>query len=229
MQKERQEGYRQARKPPSTLRWSHLAAALALSKWKPSASLPSPSTPPGETVQKCETFPKDFRLRKERTADSKKGFMTPRRRCDSPAPMYPCDGWCEGRQTRLQSSAEAGVFVLAFGACKDDQESWEDADGSSMSTALVDILSAKPNVKLSDLMSRLSVKMHSSAVSRHRKGKDYKRSLKSYVRMTGRKMRRRWEGDIDNFQEPQVRFSNWYMCGKGAEGCGSCRVFGQWI
>ncbi|KAG5640342.1 hypothetical protein DXG03_009143 [Asterophora parasitica] len=57
-------------------------------------------------------------------------------RCTSPDSMWPCSGYCPP-----SSPKEANVISVA--ACKDDQLSWEDSDGASMTKALINILSAQ--------------------------------------------------------------------------------------
>lgn len=219
MQKERQEGYRQARERTS-LKHKRMTLGLPYQYTPPvpptaSTCMSSPSPTPSPSSPHTSVPKHDLPISSTTTLPFSYGTTTPPLICESPLPVWPCDGLCPPDYLSLDAAfspdGDDTPLVLAFGACKDDQVSWEGADGSSMSTALFDILSATPNPTLTELMSRLSMRMHSSALKRHWEWRDYKRRLKAFIGMGGTqtygKEEEGWAEDIENFQDPQVRSS----------------------
>ncbi|KIY68181.1 hypothetical protein CYLTODRAFT_489998 [Cylindrobasidium torrendii FP15055 ss-10] len=209
MQKQRQERYRQARGRSKQklmtlgLPYQYAPPIQLGSSARMTSPLPSPS-PLRTSVPKH-----DLPISSTTTLPCTSGETTPVI-YDSPQPLWACDGLCDPDHFSLDGlgalRTDETPLVLAFGACKDDQQSWEDADGSSMSTALVDILSGNPNPTLSELMSLLSVRMHSHALKRHLEWKDYKQRWKAYLSKGGKRksVKSTQPQDIDNFQDPQL-------------------------
>ncbi|KIY68186.1 hypothetical protein CYLTODRAFT_374758 [Cylindrobasidium torrendii FP15055 ss-10] len=226
MQKERQEGYRQARQRSKSKRMS------IRSTYHPTPAAPpntpatiideSPSPTPPLTPKPMHNRGLSLTTTPIATPPAERPIerqlMSPLELCESPVALWPCDGWCQHNVPRATShqphcSALGGParrdtdtpLVLAFGACKDDQISWEDASGASMSSALVSILSSSPNPTLTELMGNVSREMHRRALDLHIRGKKYKKEWKLYKRRGGkRKNAAAAVVEIDNFQDPQL-------------------------
>ncbi|KAF8069274.1 caspase domain-containing protein [Lyophyllum atratum] len=128
---------------------------------------------------------------------------SPIRRTTSPDSMWPCTGYCPP-----ESPNEANVIALA--ACKDDQLSWEDTDGASMTKALVDILKSDPHPTLTNLMTNISHELHKFYLRLH----GHARIHRKQVRETNKRRAARGlpplrmptdsQPEMNNFQDPQM-------------------------
>ncbi|KAF7303788.1 Mitochondrial chaperone BCS1 [Mycena indigotica] len=106
--------------------------------------------------------------------------------CDSPAPVWECDGNCRDR-THTHDEERAEVISLA--SCKDHQLSWEDSEGGSMTRELVRILNQDPHPTLRALMMRVSYGLHATTLDRHLATRKYKRKVKKYLAMLAKRPR----------------------------------------
>ncbi|KAK0433728.1 caspase domain-containing protein [Armillaria borealis] len=127
--------------------------------------------------------------------------LSPIPRCDSPIAVWPCEGFCQPSDVELP-------HVISLGACKDDQVSWEDSEGASMTRALIEILKKDPHPSLKDLMTNVSHEVHKAALNLHRDVKTYKKNMKKWRRAVGPKAAVSVSDDVvlemDNFQDPQL-------------------------
>lgn len=125
---------------------------------------------------------------------------SPPQRCPSPDAMWPCTGYCAPT-----SPKEANVISLA--ACKDDQLSWEDGNGASMTKALINILSANPHPTLRDLLSQVAHALHRLYLGLHEHAREYRKQLKEVNRKRAAKgllPLSPEKPEMDNFQDPQM-------------------------
>ncbi|KAK0421726.1 caspase domain-containing protein [Armillaria borealis] len=122
-------------------------------------------------------------------------------RCDSPIAMWPCDGFCKPSDVEFP-------HVISLGSCKDDQLSWEDNEGASMTQALIDILKKDPHPSLKDLMTNVSHEVHKASLNLHSIVKTFKKDLKKWNRDRGPEAAVSVPDDVvlemDNFQDPQL-------------------------
>ncbi|KAF9460212.1 caspase domain-containing protein [Collybia nuda] len=138
-------------------------------------------------------------------SDIEKWYDTPEspiQRCESPASMWPCTGWCPPT-----SPHEANVISLA--ACKDDQLSWEDLDGASMTQVLVNILKNDPNPRLVDMLMSVSHELHSFYLRLHGHAREYRKNLKELNRRRAARNLppitiHTTPPEMHNFQDPQL-------------------------
>ncbi|KAK7001425.1 Metacaspase type II [Favolaschia claudopus] len=106
------------------------------------------------------------------------------RRCESPLGQFRCSGWCrniEGGSTMLEEDdwGDVKADVISLASCKYSQWTWE-AEGVSMTLALVDLLRENPERSLQDVLMQVSHKTYSFAFSRHSRSRQYKAQLKNY-------------------------------------------------
>ncbi|KAJ6532727.1 caspase domain-containing protein [Mycena vulgaris] len=107
-------------------------------------------------------------------------------RCDSPVELAVCNGWC--RDHRPQDADAGGVKadVISLASCQGSQLAWEhktpDGMSTSMTSALVAILRADTNRSLKNVLVTVSYATYLSSLDRHRRGKQYKRQRKEYVK-----------------------------------------------
>ncbi|KAK0200469.1 caspase domain-containing protein [Desarmillaria ectypa] len=129
--------------------------------------------------------------------------LSPIPRCDSPIALWPCEGFCQPSDAELP-------YVISLGACKDDQVSWEDSKGASMTRALIEILKKDPHPSLKDLMTNVSHEVHKAALNLHKDVKTYKKRVKEWRRAKerlGQKVVSMSDDlvlEMDNFQDPQL-------------------------
>ncbi|CAA7270462.1 unnamed protein product [Cyclocybe aegerita] len=79
---------------------------------------------------------------------------------NSPDPNFQCNGFdCRSRTYPHTAN------VISISSSVDDQPTWEEKDGSSMTMALIEFLSTEnPHPKLTDLLSNLSFTLHAHAM-----------------------------------------------------------------
>ncbi|KAJ7189908.1 caspase domain-containing protein [Mycena pura] len=127
--------------------------------------------------------------------------------CDSPEAAY-CQGWC-GRSkddklfsgTQAQNSPEREFAdVISLAACKDSEVSWENAEGISMTWALIHVLTEDAHPTLRELVTKISHALHALARERHSRASAWMRYRKAHA------MRSSGLGsfDTESFQHPQV-------------------------
>ncbi|KAJ7090859.1 caspase domain-containing protein [Mycena belliarum] len=96
--------------------------------------------------------------------------------CESPVAMFECTGWCRevhnDRCDAVPGKVKADVISLA--SCKDSQETYEDAQGKSMTASLVQILRRNPHQSLKDVLVHISHAMYTKALLRHELARTYK-------------------------------------------------------
>ncbi|KAF7967801.1 hypothetical protein HWV62_32991 [Athelia sp. TMB] len=124
-------------------------------------------------------------------------------RCDSPTPVWECDGYCRDRQ-QLHAAERANIICIS--ACTDAQETWESPDGSSLTMVLVSILKDNPRPTLQELMQRLNFRAHDQARELHGATVQWKKERKAFRkgRPTSTKSREEISGEKDNFWDPQM-------------------------
>ncbi|KAF8879360.1 caspase domain-containing protein [Infundibulicybe gibba] len=100
---------------------------------------------------------------------------SPIQRSTSPDPLFPCTGFCDDH---TDTSPDKEAYVISLASCRDDQLTWEDADGKSMTQILAKILEKDPHPNLHELMTRVSHEIHKTCLKVHEAGRKYKRRLK---------------------------------------------------
>ncbi|CAK5282534.1 unnamed protein product [Mycena citricolor] len=133
---------------------------------------PGPSTVRPALRVDVPTRPVSWLAEEGRTA-------SPNRACESPSPVWVCQGDCRSTHRRTDDDAET-ASVISLASCKDYQLSWEDADGGSMTRELVRILEKDPHPTLRALVTGVSHALHRMTLDRHIEAKAYKRALKKY-------------------------------------------------
>ncbi|KAJ7218327.1 caspase domain-containing protein [Mycena rebaudengoi] len=139
------------------------------------------------------------------------------RACDSPPPVWACQGW-NCRDPNRTVASEADVIVLA--ACRDDEMVWEYPTGDgSITRLLARRLEYDPHPILRSLVTEVSHAMHEVRVNQHCEIKTYRRRYARYVarlwklRLRGRLpvqditnllKDHRSEVDTETFQNPQL-------------------------
>ncbi|KAF8206186.1 caspase domain-containing protein [Mycena galopus ATCC 62051] len=105
-------------------------------------------------------------------------------RCESPVPVFPCTGWCrDPDKAAVEAEPSAGgvrADVISLASCKDSQVTFENEDGSGMTSSLVEILRRKPNQPLKDVLLLISHAMYARAMIRHGNAKKYRMRFKAY-------------------------------------------------
>ncbi|GLB42506.1 putative to MEROPS cysteine peptidase family C14 [Lyophyllum shimeji] len=139
-------------------------------------------------------------------SDFEKWYDTPSspiQRTSSPDSMWPCTGYCPP-----ESPKEANV--IAVSACKDDQLSWEDSDGASMTQALIDILKSDPHPKLISLMANISHQLHGFYLKLHSHARNHRKQIREINKRRVAKGRPPLRvptdslPEMNNFQDPQM-------------------------
>jgi metacaspase-1 len=126
-------------------------------------------------------------------------------RCSSPEMLY-CTGDCRNNSLWQQDSAEQ-ADVISLSSAQDGQKSWEDADGMSMTQALVKILSKNPHPSLHSLLSLVSHDLHKIYLTLHFKAREYRKQIQDLNReriKKGKKPRRGDSVEMNNFQNPTL-------------------------
>jgi len=94
-------------------------------------------------------------------------LSSPVRRCLSPCPAWECDGFqCDNHSGDVP-------HVIALGACKDNQVAWEDQQGHSMTSVLVELLQKDPHPCLNNLMKDLSHNTYETVCKLHNAWKEW--------------------------------------------------------
>ncbi|KAJ7438720.1 caspase domain-containing protein [Mycena galericulata] len=106
------------------------------------------------------------------------------RACDSPEPVWACQGNCRDPGHGHEANDKAEVISLA--SCKDSQLSWEDGNGGSMTRELVRILERDPHPTLRALVTGVSHALHRMSLERHVETRRYKRDVKKYAAFLAR-------------------------------------------
>ncbi|KAG5730380.1 Metacaspase-1 [Termitomyces sp. T112] len=130
-------------------------------------------------------------------------FSSPIEQCDSPDSMWACNGWCHPEVPK-----HANVISLA--ACKDEQLSWEAADGSSMTAALVKILRSDPHPQIHHLLRDISHCLHDMYLRLHDSGRRIRKQVRELNKkrvargLPSRDFPPEFKPEMDNFQDPQI-------------------------
>ncbi|KAJ7279716.1 peptidase C14, caspase domain-containing protein [Mycena rebaudengoi] len=122
--------------------------------------------------------------------------------CESPLNLF-CNGWCRnpGYDTnQAVDDAQRDVAeVICLAACKDSELSWENADGVSMTSALVDVLSKTPHPTLQELVTTISHTIHGMTRERHRKANAWRKYRRGRPSASSD-----CSFDTETFQHPQI-------------------------
>jgi hypothetical protein len=128
----------------------------------------------------------------------------PMDRCDSPTPVWECEGDCNNIYTPTTDAAH----VICVSACKDAQRAWEGPDGASITMELIKILRGNPHPSLKDLMLRLSHRTHERCLQVHQSTRQYKQFWREQQAIQGAAplncLADSFCGEMDNFQDPQL-------------------------
>ncbi|KAJ7121966.1 caspase domain-containing protein [Mycena crocata] len=104
--------------------------------------------------------------------------------CDSPAPKFPCNGWCRNHDHRQDDDC-VKADVISLASCKDSQKAWENEKGDTMSSLLVGILRQDPALPLRDVLIRISHATYSMALERHLNAKAAHQESKAWEAKVG--------------------------------------------
>ncbi|KAJ7463624.1 peptidase C14, caspase domain-containing protein [Mycena latifolia] len=121
--------------------------------------------------------------------------------CESPLAAF-CHGWCRAANGPglLHAANEEFADVISLASCKDSELSWEEADGMSMTRALVEVLKHNPHPTLRDLVTKISHTLHGLARERHLRTKAWKRYREAHaIKSSGL-----GSFDTETFQHPQL-------------------------
>jgi len=89
--------------------------------------------------------------------------------------IYECDGGELCEAARAEANAQL-ANVIALGACKDGQFTWEDETvGRTMTAVLVENLAKDPLMPLEKLMRTISIETYQNIEKMHRDWEDYKK------------------------------------------------------
>ncbi|KAF9525905.1 caspase domain-containing protein [Crepidotus variabilis] len=91
----------------------------------------------------------------------------------SPIEMF-CDGWC---RQRFDRRTEGLPHVVCLSSCADGQKTWEDKNGSSMTSALVSLLNENPHPSFTKVLHQVNNSLHKDYLHLHSKARDYKRQV----------------------------------------------------
>ncbi|KAJ7610215.1 caspase domain-containing protein [Roridomyces roridus] len=103
-------------------------------------------------------------------------------RSESPVQEHSCDGWCRNLKYGPgweQEEVRADVILLA--ACKHSQEAWDDVNGMTVSSMLIDYMKHSSNSTLKDVLVHMSYGVHSMALERHKAAGSYKQQMKNFT------------------------------------------------
>jgi len=128
---------------------------------------------------------------------------TPLKYMVSPRPMF-CTGRC---REEFEGRADLRADVISISATKDDQLSWEDPHGASMTDALIKVLRKDPHASLKHIMTTISHEMHTLYMELHDMSRNYKGKVKETNlarKNKGKGPLKRRTVEMDNFQDPQI-------------------------
>ncbi|KAF9534074.1 caspase domain-containing protein [Crepidotus variabilis] len=129
---------------------------------------------------------------------------SPIQRCSSPEMLY-CSGDC--RDNPQWQCEEEQPDVISLSSSQDEQRTWEVADGSSMTQALVQILRQNPYPSLHTLLTLVSHDLHEIYLTLHVKAREYRKRIQALNRERAKKGKEPRRGDsveMNNFQSPQL-------------------------
>ncbi|KXN82303.1 Metacaspase-1 [Leucoagaricus sp. SymC.cos] len=143
-------------------------------------------------------------------------LQSPERRMSSPEPIWPCTGFCRDDR-RSRNLMTDNRLVVSLSAAQDDQKSWEDRKGASMTQAfsscpllkamLIRVIEEDRTPTFRKLLSRVSHELHHSYIQLHDDARAYKKDYNDRVAKAirnNRPVRERQEVEMDNFQDPQL-------------------------
>ncbi|KAF8200902.1 caspase domain-containing protein [Pholiota molesta] len=99
--------------------------------------------------------------------------------CASPTPRF-----CEGNNCSRSGSIDERTLradVICISSSRDEQKTWEDANGVSMTQIMVKFLRADPHPVLDKLMSHISFTIYDAAYERNNRARQYKKDHQSWV------------------------------------------------
>ncbi|KAJ6493056.1 caspase domain-containing protein [Mycena sanguinolenta] len=135
------------------------------------------------------------------------------RRCDSPIAMLGCTGGCR-EVGHAEAEAELsldGVLadVISLASCQDSELAYEDEDGHSMTSSLVEILRRKPYQSLKEVLLSISHAMHAQAEKRHEQAKKYLQGFKDYeAKVANAEKKNAQDHRTMSFVDPDAPFSS---------------------
>ncbi|KAH9165606.1 hypothetical protein EDB89DRAFT_2008573 [Lactarius sanguifluus] len=106
--------------------------------------------------------------------------------CESPVPMFECDGWCD-------YDFHSYPIVLSLSASSDPQRAWEGPRGS-LTTVLCKYLETQPRPSYRDLLSHINFALHENS---HELYKHIREQRKAVLRNGSD-----FDGEMVNFQGP---------------------------
>ncbi|KAJ7801308.1 caspase domain-containing protein [Mycena olivaceomarginata] len=122
--------------------------------------------------------------------------------CESPVGELLCDGWCRNLNWPVaEEGDEVNADVIVLASCKDSQESW-DVDGASMTSLLVNVVTANPYQSLKDVIIGISHAAYSLAL---RHGMSKEQHMTSAAEKPKLRAIHQDKGyDMDDFRNPQI-------------------------
>ncbi|KAF9449425.1 hypothetical protein P691DRAFT_568311 [Macrolepiota fuliginosa MF-IS2] len=124
-------------------------------------------------------------------------------RFSSPEPRFSCDGFC--RDPRKQNVFRNDKLVVSLSASRDEQKSWEDKDGASMTQAFIRVLNENSAPTFRHLLTRVSHELHRSYINLHKKARTYKKQYRKRAEKAhkaNKLVKGAQEVEMDNFQDP---------------------------
>jgi len=158
----------------------------------------------GNSVFPSATFPLQIITNVAKSVMTPYMLDSPERRTSSPERLFPCEGYCRERD---ENTRKGDKIVVSLSAARDDQKSWEDRSGASMTQALIRLLNEDPEPSFKKLLTRVSHDLHRSYVKLHYQAREYKKQYHTYAekaRKNNRPMREPQEVEMNNFQDPQL-------------------------
>ncbi|KAG6855663.1 hypothetical protein H0H87_012332 [Tephrocybe sp. NHM501043] len=117
--------------------------------------------------------------------------------------------WYDSPSSPIKRLSGEKANVISISASKDEQISWEDADGGSMTKALVNILKANPHPPLVHLLRDISHELHDLYLKLHTSSRIYRKRVRELNKRRARRGLSPYEipvvprPEMDNFQDPQ--------------------------
>ncbi|KAJ7641954.1 caspase domain-containing protein [Roridomyces roridus] len=154
-------------------RMDHRASPRSTFSYRAPAAAPMPKDSQllavGESDEVASTLPGEFRVFPEIP------------RCASPDRMFSSRGFCADSSlagaTGMEEELPGGVKadVISLSSCREDQIAYEDEEGHTMTSALVDGLMSNPDQSLKEVLLFISRAMQEQAMARHARVEEYKK------------------------------------------------------
>ncbi|KAJ7613499.1 caspase domain-containing protein [Roridomyces roridus] len=132
-------------------------------------------------------------------------------RCASPDKMFASRGFSKDPDAAVaeleQFPGGAKADVISLSSCREDQIAYEDEQGNTMTSALVDGMMSKPDQSLKDVLLFLSSAMQAQADARHAQAEAYKKECQRCqprMQAANKKFHARAMTDPDSFGIPSA-------------------------